>query len=356
MNNKYGLISNSLILKEADASFGFKALTRKQFNEIKQSSEEEEAIHNICQNILNNIEVTCDTIDHCRNIGADHYRLNNSLFGLIQDPTFDIDLDDLPCAKEIKSKLTEIGKTAITKSVSLSVHLDSFCKLNDDDDAVVDKTVKEINFWSEILSAIGLQENYSSPIITQINNQPKSSKHDDMVAFVDKFFENFKELDEGAQKRLVIKNADVGDWSCLNLFKYFHVYCSEQHDHAFALSYDNLHDTHNISKMDGAEAMVEPQINIGAFHETWGGVVPVFNWSEPKSPNSKSPAATISEPIPDFNYQIKWELEFLDKDHSIVKILQPSEEKISEEIIKKITRKKYTAVSSVYNRLYEKKK
>ena len=353
MNNKYGLIANSLILKDADASFGFRALTRKNYEEIKQTADEKTAINEISNNILNNIEVTCDTIDHCRTIGADHYRLNNSLFGLIQDPTFDIDLDDLPKADLIKSKLTEIGKTAITKGVSLSVHLDSFCKINDDDSAVVEKTVREVNFWPNTLTAIGLQENYSCPIVSHVSNQPKSGGHDDLVGFVDQFFENFKKLDDGAQKRLAIKNDDNGEWNCLNLFKYFHVYCYEQHDHAFALSYDNLHDSFNISKM--GDAIVEPQINIGAFHETWKGVVPVFNWSEPKSSESKSPAKTISGPIPDFNYQIKWELEFLDKDYSIVKILKPEEDKVTEEIIKKITRKKYTSVSDVYNRLYEKK-
>ena len=211
-----------------------------------------------------------------------------------------------------------------------------------------------MDFWAEILSAIGLQENVSSPIIAAVGNQPKSASHDHLVEFVDSFFGNFQRLSESSQKRLVVKNEDEGAWNCLNLFKYFHVYCHEQHDHAFSLSYDNLHDAHNVSTM--GEALVEPQINIGAFHETWGGVVPVFNWSEPKSPKSKSPAETISEPIPDFNYQIKWELEFLDKDKSIVKILQPSEEKVTEEIIKKITRKKYSSVSSVYNRLYDHKK
>jgi hypothetical protein len=152
---------------------------------------------------------------------------------------------------------------------------------------------------------------------------------------------------------LVLKNADNGTWSALNLFKYMHVYCYEEHDFGFPLSYNNLFDRINPSEIEGS--IVEQQTNVGAFYETWGGVVPVFTWTESApGDNPRKLNKELTSDIPDFGYQIKWEVDVTDKDIAILKMLAgegPS--RISEESLRKITRTKYDKVTNSFNALYQ---
>ncbi len=353
MNTKYGLICNSKILKEEDPNKDFVGLTRKNFSSLSAEKGDEVALQKLKDDILFNLKLTVEIIDHCRAIGIDHYRLNTSIFGIVADPGFQINFDDLPDKEKLIEAIKDIGRTSITKGVSLSIQPDKFCKLIDSDDAVVEKSVKELNFYSWFLDTLGGQPNISCPITLHLNSQPEKDDHESYCDFADRFFENFSMLDSGARDRLVLKNADHGSWSSFNLFKYMHVYCFEEHDYGFPLSYNNLFDAINPSKIDGS--IVEQQINVGAFNETWKGVVPVFTWSESKNPeNPRSHAAQLSGPINDFGYQIKWEVDVTDKDIAIIKLFESDEKsRISQEELAKITRGRYERVTNNYNALYE---
>ncbi len=353
MNTKYGLICLSKILQQDDHDLNsFRGLSRKQFSEISSSEGEDKAVQILSDDILHNIELTVRIIDFCRDSGIDHYRLNTAIFGIVADPSFDIHVSHLPNYELIEEGFKNIGRTSITKGVSLSIQPDKFCKLIDDDESVVDRSVQELNFYSWFFDKIGAQENVSSPILLHVNSQPQKDDHDAYCDFVDRFFENYQKLDKHTQSRLVLKNAESGSWNAFGLFKYLHVYCYEEHDFGFPLAYNNLFDELNPSDISGAT--VEQQVNVGAFHETWKGVVPVFTWSESKSPGSRSHAKELSQPIPDFGYQIKWEVDVTDKDIAILKLLGPdAPSRISAEELANISRKKYRKVENNYNALYE---
>ena len=353
MNTKYGLVCISKLLQEQDSANSFVGMTRKSYTELAAEQGNESALKKLKDDILSNLNLTVKIIDFCRDSGIDHYRLNTSIFGILADPTFDISINDLPQKNQVLEAIKQIGRTSITKGVSLSIQPDKFCKLIDDDPDVVEKSVKEINFYSWFLDEIGAQENISSPILLHLNSQPSKNDHDSYCDFADSFYENFKQLDGSAQKRLVLKNADHGSWSAFNLFKYLHVYCYEEYDFGFPLAYNNLFDAINPSKIDNS--IVEQKINVGAFHETWHGVVPVFTWTESKSSeNQRALAKELSTPIPDFGYQIKWEVDVTDKDIAILKLFSddgPS--RITEESLRKITRSRYQKVTNNYNALYQ---
>lgn len=353
MNTKYGLICLSKHLQEEDASLNtFKAMTRKQFAALSSEKGESEALEDLSSQVLSNLELTVRILDFCRANDIDHYRLNTSVFGLLSDSSFDINFQDLPNQASLIEAVKDIGRTSITKGVSISIQPDKFCKLIDSDDSIVDKSIKELNFYSWFLDEIGAQENISAPISLHLSSQPDSEDHESYCDFVDRFYENYKLLDSNTQKRLVLKNADSGSWSAFGLFKYLHVYCYEEHDFGFPLAYNNLFDELNPSKVSGAT--VDQQVNVGAFHETWNGVVPVFTWSESKEPGSRSHAKELSQPIPDFGYQIKWEVDVTDKDIAIIKLMGPdAPSRMSEDALLEIARKKYRKVSDNYNALYE---
>ena len=121
------------------------------------------------------------------------------------------------------------------------------------------------------------------------------------------------------------------------------------------LSYYNIADERNPGSF-GSE-IVEPIVNIGAFHETWMGVVPVFLWSEKDKEGSNVSKEYLSGPIPDFNYNIKWECDVRKRDKAIIRYTMPEDEdKVTEEVIVTITKNKYKKsqdASRAFNALYD---
>jgi UV DNA damage repair endonuclease len=205
MNTKYGLICISKLLQEEDSSNQFAALSRKQYASLSSEKGEEEALNTLSDQVLSNLELTIRIIDHCRANNIDHYRLNTSIFGLLSDSSFDIEFSDLPNQEVLNEAIRDIGRTSITKGVSLSIQPDKFCKLIDKDESIVDKSVKELNFYSWFLDQVGAQENISAPICLHLNSQPESNDHETFCDFADKFYENFKGLDSNTQKKVGAK-------------------------------------------------------------------------------------------------------------------------------------------------------
>jgi len=121
------------------------------------------------------------------------------------------------------------------------------------------------------------------------------------------------------------------------------------------LSYCNFAD--DINPGSFGDGFVEPVVNIGAFHETWMGVVPIFLWSEKEKSNPSLSKEFLSGPIPDYNYQIKWECDVRKRDKAIVKYTMPeAEDKVTEEVIITITKNKYKKsreTSRAFNALYD---
>ena len=352
MNTKYGLICISKLLQEEDSGNVFKGLSKKQFSDLSREQGEKSATTQLVADLLHNLELTSKIVNFCRDKGIDHYRLNLSLFGLLADPSFDISFEDLPNQDILLESIRNIGRTSITKGVSLSIQPDKFCKLIDSDDLVVQRSIKELDFYSWFLDALGSQENISSPISIHLNSQPEKDDHESYCDFVDKFFESFKNLSVNTQKRLVLKNANSRSWSAFNLFKYLHVYCYEEHGMGFPLAFNNLYDQVNPSQIEGGT--IDAQVNIGAFHETWHGVVPVFTWSEASEKGSSRHAKELSSPIPDFGYQIKWEVDVTDRDIAILKLFDPEDpSRMTAEQLIALAQKKYKKVSDNYNALYE---
>jgi UV DNA damage repair endonuclease len=360
MNIKYGLIITSELLKEKepDGSYTFAGLTQKTFSSISEESGKEEALSELGKRILHNLDLTENIIEFIPKVNINHYRISSSIFSLASDfsDSLMVQVPDLPNYKEVLAKIRSIGFTARQNSVTLSVYPDSTNTLISDDNSVIERTVNELNFHNWFFENAGFPSNASNPIIIKPLSDPKSNSHESAVECVQKFYENFQKLDEETQNRLVIQNEESGYWNAVNLFKYFHVYLNEKHDEGMILSYYNIADERNPSELEKGVS-VEPVVNIGAFHETWKGVVPVFLWSEKTSSTSKTPVDFLSGAIPDFNYGIKWECDAKKRDKAIIKFTMPEEEdKVTEEVIITITKNKYKKSrdsSRAFNALYD---
>jgi hypothetical protein len=357
MNVQYGLISTSELLKEKDpdGSYTFSGITQKTFEATKDSSGLESALTELSDRIHHNLTLTENIIEFLPKVGITHYRISSSIFSLISDFSDDLDIavTDLPDHQEISAKIRAIGFMARQNNITLSVYPDSTNSLVGDD---VEHSIKELNFHSWFFETAGFPSNHSNPIIIKPFAEPDKESHDSAVKCVQSFYENFQKLNKETKSRLVIQNESSGFWNPVNLFKYFHVYLNEKYDEGMVLSYYNYADKLNPGSFGGNDT-VEPEVNIGAFHETWMGVVPVFLWSE-RGNNPNVPAEFLSGPIPDYSYNIKWECDVRKRDKAIVKFTMPEEEdKVTEEVIMTITKNKYKKSSDAaraFNALYDK--
>ena len=359
MNTSYGLIGISELLKEkqSDGTYTFSGMTQKSFLAQKESSGDQGALSDLSARIQHNLSLTENIINFIPKVNINHYRISASIFSLISDFSdgLDISIEDLPDNLEIISKIRSIGVAARQNNVTLSVYPDSTNSLVSEDESRIDKTIKELNFHSWFFDTAGFTSNASNPIIIKPFAQPDSSSHEDAVKLVNSFYSNFKKLNKETQNRIVIQNEDSGFWNPVNLFKYFHVYLNEKYDEGMILSYYNIADERNPGSF-GTEK-VDSIVNVGAFHETWMGVVPIFLWSEKEDSNSNVSSEFLSQEIPDFNYNIKWECDVRKRDKAIIKYTMPEdEEKITEEVIMTITQNKYKKSKDAYrafNGLYD---
>lgn len=359
MNVLYGLISTSELLKEkeADGSYTFSGITQKSFLGIRESNGEESALLELSNRILHNLNLTENIIEFLPKIGITHYRVSPSIFSLLCDfsDELNISVESLPNYTELINKIRSIGIIARQHNITLSIYPDSTNSLVSTDEALLSKSIQELNFHNWFFETAGCPSNASNPIIIKPFSQPVNTKHDSVVEFVKIFYKNFKTLNKETQKRIVLQNEDKGFWNPVNLFKYFHVYLNEKFDEGMVLSYYNIADEKNPGSF-GSD-VVEPIVNIGAFHETWMGVVPIFLWSEKDSKGLSK--EYLSGPIPDFNYQIKWECDVRKRDKAIIKYTMPEDEdKVTDEVITTITRNKYKKsqdASRIFNALYDSK-
>ena len=359
MNVNYGLIATSELLKEKqpDGSYTFSGMTQKNFLAHVESSGKDSALSELSNRIHHNLSLTENIISFLPKANIFHYRISSSIFSLISDfsDSIDVSISDLPDNLSIINQIKSIGVAARQGNVTLSVCPDSTNSLVSDDEKRLDTSFRELNFHSWFFDTAGFTANASNPIIIKPFSQPTSSSHEDAVKFVNLFYNNFKKLNKETQKRIVIQNEDSGFWNPVNLFKYFHVYLNEKHDEGMILSYYNVADEKNPGSFGSGK--VDPIVNIGAFHETWMGVVPIFCWSEKVDKTSNVSVEELSKPIPDFNYNIKWECDIRKKDKGIVKHTMPEDEdKITEEVIMTITENKYKKsqdASRAFNALYD---
>ncbi len=317
----YGLVCISEVLKGRDKSLAFKKITRKRFLDL-QDDGGNSGLSTLEDRILHNLNLAQQIIKYCAEQGVFHYRLSSSMFPLLTDPTLDLRLEKLSNYKTICKACTEIGATAKSLKVSLSLHPDQFNVLASEKPNVVQKTINELNFHALIMDLMGLPQDYSAPINIHPSITPKSNEEGLFREIVDRFYEAFNQCNEGVKKRLVIENEDKGLWNCANLFMYFHNYCGTQYNHFFPLTYDNLHDYCNPSVFENNKITI--QQNIDAFEKTWpNNYTPVFHWSWGKN-NSRSHADYANEQAPEYQRKIKWELEVKAKDKAILQLLNPT--------------------------------
>ena len=104
--------------------------------------------------------------------------------------------------EQFKEKLKKIGEIAKEYSQRLSFHPCQFIQINSEKPHVVENSIRDLDFASNIMDLMGLDQN--SVIV--VHGGPKSGGKKKCLQ---RLAENFKKLSESCQKRLVLENCEL---------------------------------------------------------------------------------------------------------------------------------------------------
>jgi UV DNA damage endonuclease len=255
---RFGLCCISLDLQEFEKPLKFQTMTFKRFSQLDRS----DALLTLGNRILNNMEVTNATILHC----AEHdycYRISSNLFPLITYRAANITLSDLPQYSSILHEIDNIAYTIQQNNVRISCHPSEFNVLASSNADAVDRTVTELNFYSNFLDMLGCSADYNSPMNLHINNRQGSNDE-----ITQRFMYNYNRLDSNCRNRIVIENDDkLNCWSVKQLVQDFHPKTN------IPITFDYLHQACHPDSWTEQQALEECYI-------TWGEYRPLFHYSE----------------------------------------------------------------------------
>ncbi len=291
---RYGLCCISLKLKEQ--GFGHQTMTYKRFSSLPR----EEALQTLGDRIRNNLITTDKTIEFC----AEHnyvYRISSDIFPLITYDEANVSLEDLPNYHAIQNEFENISQTISRTGVRVSCHPSEFNVLASLNPKAVDKTIKELNFYSSFFDRIGLKANYTNPMNIHVHN-----KNGSYMEIIERFKRNFDRLDDNCKARLVIENDDkLNCWSVLELITYFHANTN------IPITFDYLHHKCHPDRLDEETA-------IKACHDTWHGHKPLFHYSESKPGNNPRAHADYADSLfNDYGLDFDIDMELKMKDYAI---------------------------------------
>lgn len=283
---RIGLCCISLNLQERENPVKFQTMTYKRFSSLPR----EEALEILGDRILNNLEVTNETIKYCAE--NDYvYRVSSDIFPLITYDEANVSLEDLPNHDYIQDEFDNIAQTIFDTNVRVSCHPSEFNSLASLSDRVVEKTITELNFYSSFFDRIGLPADHRSPMNMHVHNNNGSREE-----ISRRFYENFRKLDKNCQARLTIENDDkLSCWSVKELVEIFHPITR------IPICFDYLHHKCHPDNLPEQDA-------VNMCWETWQ-TTPLFHYSESRPGNN--PRSHADYAYHKFNtYGLEFDIDF----------------------------------------------
>jgi UV DNA damage endonuclease len=295
-----GLCCISIELKEQ--GYSFQTMTYKRFSSLPR----EEALSVLCDRIINNLEVTEESIKYCA-ANEYCYRLSSDIFPLMTYEKANIEWEELPRYDEIEALFDKLYYTVTESNVRVSCHPSEFNVLASLDEDAVTRTVTELNFYSSFLDRIGCPADHNSPMNIHINNKQGTNEE-----IVDRFYNNFMRLDPCCRDRITVENDDkLKCWSVKQLIEDF--YPKTQ----IPITFDYLHHACHPNGWTEQQAIRFCRL-------TWQGYRPLFHYSEsiPDYPNPRKHADYATRRFNTYGLDFDVDMELKMKDRAIARYNQ----------------------------------
>jgi len=293
---RLGLCCISLRLQEEGHKF--QTMTFSRFSALPR----QQALEVLSARILNNFLVTERIIRYCKSSGFSSYRLSSDLTPVINHPSVDVKLQDLPNASAIYESLSSIAKAVKETGLKISAHPSEYISLTSSKEEVIANSTRDLASHAELFDAIGLPQSYDAPLNIHCRQDG------DPEAISSSFLKNFDKLPDNVKNRLVLEVNDnkEGTWSIVNLHKFYYQRAN------IPVTFDNLHHSfchHNIPEREA----------IDMAYRTWK-TTPVFHYSEGIEGTRKHADYATGLPS-EYSSDIFWDVELKAKDLAILKML-----------------------------------
>jgi UV DNA damage endonuclease len=262
-----------------------------------------EGLNILSSRILNNFQVTEKIIYFCKANGINSYRLSSDLTPVLNHPSVNLNLSDLPNADLIFKALGNIKEAIQQTKLKVSAHPSEFISLTSENPAVVQNSIRDLSSHAELFDLIGLPESYEAPLNIHCRQDGVPEE------ISSRFLKNFDILPNNIKNRLVLEVNDnkEGTWTISNLCRFFNKTAG------IPITFDNLHHSFCHGNLSEQEAF-------DLAYSTWK-TTPVFHYSEGVNNTRKHAEFATSLPN-EYNKQVFWDVELKGKDLAIFKMLK----------------------------------
>lgn len=175
---------------------------------------ESKGLDYVSECIIENLKDTIKILNWNVKNGIKVYRLSSDSFPWLTEYT----IDQIKDSDKIKNLLKGIGHIIKKNNLRTGYHPGPYCVLGSENQSVVEKTIKELEFTATLLDLMGLDRTPYYGINIHLN----STKPDHKTA-ADRFCENFLSLSESVKSRLTVENDDrAGQYSVKMLYDLVH--------------------------------------------------------------------------------------------------------------------------------------
>jgi len=261
-----------------------------------------EALEILSARILNNFEVTGEIIQYCHNSGIKGYRLSSGLTPVINHPSVNISLSDLPNSDKIFKEITNVKKIIKDTGIRISAHPSEYISLTNTNSNVISNSIRDLEQHGEIFDLLDLPQSHWSPLNIHCRQDGEPDK------VFQEFAKNYAKLSDSVKKRLVIEVNDNkdGTWHIPNLIEYFYDKLG------LPITFDSLHQKFCHGSLTEEQAFKKA-------YSTWSET-PLFHYSEGVDGTRKHADYAIGVPN-NYGMEVYWDCELKQKDLAIEKIL-----------------------------------
>lgn len=147
---------------------------------------------------LANADALLEALRYCADHGIGSFRILSPILPLKTHPIVGYRVEQLPRADEIVARFRRCGEFARQHDIRTGFHPDQFVVLNAPDDAIVQRSVADIESQAEIAEWVG----------ADTVNIHGGGAYGDKAAALERFRRNVERLSERARQRLTVENDD----------------------------------------------------------------------------------------------------------------------------------------------------
>lgn len=145
-----------------------------------------------------NAEALRAALEYCASHGIGCFRINSQILPLKTHPQLGYELSELPDGEEIERRFRECGAFALAHGLRTSFHPDQFVVLNSRKPAVVEASLKELEYQAEVAEWVG----------ADVINIHGGGAFGDKQQALDALARNCERLSPRAKSRLTLENDD----------------------------------------------------------------------------------------------------------------------------------------------------